>query len=88
MNDLKLRIGYGVTGNQEIGNYGFVASYNTGVYPFGNNNSTALVSTTLSNPNIHWEEVRQANFGVDMSCSIRVSAFHWMLISRIRTICW
>ena len=67
MNDLKLRVGYGVTGNQEIGNYGFVASYNTGVYPFGNNNSTALVSTTLSNPNIHWEEVRQANFGVDMS---------------------
>ena len=49
VNDLKLRIGYGVTGNQEIGNYGFVASYNTGVYPFGNNNSTALVSTTLSN---------------------------------------
>ena len=34
MNDLKLRVGYGVTGNQEIGNYGFVASYNTGVYPF------------------------------------------------------
>ena len=67
MNDLKLRIGYGVTGNQEIGNYGFVASYNTGIYPFGNNNSTALVSTTLSNPNIHWEEVRQTNFGVDMS---------------------
>ena len=67
MNDLKLRVGYGVTGNQEIGNYGFVASYNTGVYPFGNNNSTALVSTTLSNPNIHWEEVRQTNFGVDMS---------------------
>lgn len=33
MNDLKLRVGYGVTGNQEIGNYGFVASYNTGVYP-------------------------------------------------------
>ena len=28
---------------------------------------SALVSTTLSNPNIHWEEVRQTNFGVDMS---------------------
>ena len=26
-----------------------------------------MVSTTLSNPNIHWEEVRQTNFGVDMS---------------------
>ena len=66
-NDLKLRVGYGVTGNQEIGNYGFVATYNTGIYPFGNNNVTSLVSQTLSNPNIHWEEVRQANLGIDMS---------------------
>lgn len=66
VNDLKLRLGYGVTGNQEIGNYGFVATYNTGTYPFGGNNSTALVSSTLSNPNIHWEEVRQTNFGVDL----------------------
>ena len=67
LHSLKLRGSWGKLGNQEIGNYGFVASYNTGVYPFGNNNSTALVSTTLSNPNIHWEEVRQTNFGVDMS---------------------
>jgi hypothetical protein len=42
MNDLKLRIGYGVTGNQEIGNYGFVASYNTGVYPFAKTTSCCL----------------------------------------------
>lgn len=66
VNDLKIRLGYGVTGNQEIGNYAFVATYNTGTYPFGTNNSTALVSSTLSNPNIHWEEVRQTNFGIDL----------------------
>ena len=66
VNDLKVRFGYGVTGNQEIGNYAFVATYNTGTYPFGTNNSTALVSSTLSNPNIHWEEVRQTNFGIDL----------------------
>ena len=66
VNDLKVRLGYGVTGNQEIGNYAFVATYNTGTYPFGTNHSTALVSSTLSNPNIHWEEVRQTNFGIDL----------------------
>lgn len=66
VNDLKVRLGYGVTGNQEIGNYAFVATYNTGTYPFGTNNSTALVSSTLSNSNIHWEEVRQTNFGIDL----------------------
>lgn len=53
INDLKIRAGYGVTGNQNIGNYGFVATYNTSVYPLNGENNTALVSTTLSNPNIH-----------------------------------
>ncbi len=67
INDLKIRAGYGVTGNQNIGNYGFVATYNTSVYPFNGENNTALVSTTLSNPNIHWEEVRQTNIGIDLS---------------------
>ncbi|MBP1613511.1 MAG: Outer rane cobalamin receptor protein [Bacteroidetes bacterium] len=69
INDLKVRAGYGVTGNQEIGNYGYVATYNTGVYPFGttSTDATALVSTTLSNPNIHWEEVAQANIGADLA---------------------
>ena len=67
INDLKLRVGYGVTGNQSIGNYGFIATYNTSVYPFNGENNTALVSTTLSNPDIHWEEVRQTNIGFDLS---------------------
>lgn len=67
ISDLKLRAGYGVTGNQNIGNYGFLATYNTSVYPFGGKDNTAIVSTTLSNPNIHWESVRQTNVGFDLS---------------------
>jgi len=67
INDFKFRIGYGVTGNQNIGNYGYIASYNTGVYSFNGNPVTALVSSTLANPNIHWEQVSQSNIGVDMS---------------------
>lgn len=68
INDLKLRIGYGVTGSQaSVSNYGYLASYNTSVYPFGNPsvNQSALVSLTLSNPYIHWEEVAQSNIGFD-----------------------
>lgn len=67
INDLKLRVGYGVTGNQSIGNYAYIATYNTGVYPFNGTNNTALVSTTLSNPDLHWEEIRQTNIGIDIS---------------------
>lgn len=70
VNDLKIRAGYGVTGSQaSVGNYSYLASYNTSVYPFGvsGNNQTALVSSTLANPYIHWEEVAQANIGFDVS---------------------
>lgn len=70
VNDLKVRAGYGVTGSQaSVGNYSYLASYNTSVYPFGisNGNQTALVSSTLANPYIHWEEVAQTNIGFDAS---------------------
>lgn len=70
INDLKVRAGYGVTGSQaSVGNYSYLASYNTSVYPFGisSGNQTALVSSTLANPYIHWEEVAQTNIGFDTS---------------------
>lgn len=70
INDLKVRAGYGVTGSQaSVGNYSYLASYNTSVYPFGisSGNQTALVSSTLANPYIHWEEVVQTNIGFDAS---------------------
>lgn len=70
INDLKVRAGYGVTGSQaSVGNYSYLASYNTSVYPFGisSGNQTALVSSTFANPYIHWEEVAQTNIGFDAS---------------------
>ena len=70
INDLKVRAGYGVTGSQaSVGNYSYLASYNTSVYPCGisSGNQTALVSSTLANPYIHWEEVAQTNIGFDAS---------------------
>ncbi|HRN15879.1 MAG TPA: TonB-dependent receptor, partial [Xylanibacter oryzae] len=53
LSDLKIRAGYGVTGSQaSVGNYSYMATYNTSVYPFGTSGKeqSALVSTTLSNP--------------------------------------
>ncbi len=68
LSDLKIRIGYGVTGSQaSVSNYGYLPSYSTSVYPlgFGGKEQPALVSSSLANPNIHWEEVAQANIGFD-----------------------
>jgi TonB-linked SusC/RagA family outer membrane protein len=68
LNDLKIRMGYGVTGSQaSVSNYSYMATWNTSVYPLGTseNEQTALISTTLANPNIHWEQVAQTNIGFD-----------------------
>lgn len=75
VNDLKLRAGYGMTGSQaSVSNYGYLATYETSVYPFGQfsadpeaMNQYALIYRTLANPDIHWETVSQANVGFDMT---------------------
>ena len=75
VNDLKLRVGYGMTGSQaSVSNYGYLASYDTSVYPFGPYaadptlmNQYALISASLANPDIHWETISQANVGFDMA---------------------
>ncbi|MBR1872628.1 MAG: SusC/RagA family TonB-linked outer membrane protein, partial [Bacteroidales bacterium] len=66
-NYLKLRLGYGITGNQEIGDYTFASVYGTGQYSFNGNVVNSLVAEKLSNPDIHWEEVEQYNVGLDFA---------------------
>lgn len=65
VNDLKLRFGYGVTGNQEIGNYAFASAYNTVLYNFNNTYVSAVVPTVLPNTNVKWEGQEQFNIGID-----------------------
>lgn len=67
IDDVKFRAGYGVTGNQEIGNYTFSSTYKTGVYALNGTSVKSLSSITMANPNVHWEEVRQTNVGIDLS---------------------
>jgi len=62
----KIRAGYGVTGNQNIGNYSFASSFNTGIYSFNGTTVSTLVAHKMANPNVHWEEVRQTNIGTDL----------------------
>lgn len=64
---LKLRTGYGVTGNQEIGNYSFASALTTIKYNFNDNLVNAVVPYVMPNPNVRWESQQQANIGFDAS---------------------
>ncbi len=66
INNLKLRAGYGITGNQEIGNYSFSSSYNTYLYNFNNTFVSAVLPTVLPNPNVKWEGQEMINAGFDL----------------------
>ena len=65
INDLKLRAGYGVTGNQNIGNYSFASSLNIAQYNFNNNIAPIVYPLVLPNSNVQWEQVEQSNIGID-----------------------
>ena len=67
INSMKVRAGYGVTGNQEIGNYLFASALQTIKYNFNNSIVNAVVPLMMPNPNVQWEEQKQANIGIDAS---------------------
>ncbi len=67
---LKLRVSYGLLGNQDIGNYPYTATVNTGYgYYLGDNKelTSGVAQTSLSNSNIGWESSKQFDVGVDLS---------------------
>jgi TonB-linked SusC/RagA family outer membrane protein len=65
LSDMKIRAGFGVTGNQEIGNYTFASALQTIKYTFNGQVVTAVVPTVMPNPNVQWEEQQQSNIGID-----------------------
>jgi len=68
VSDLKVRIGYGGTGNQEIGNYRYMSTLSVnqlgGAY-FGNQYYLRYNAITIPNPGLQWEQTNQTNVGVD-----------------------
>ena len=62
LSNLKLRAGWGMTGNENIGNYGFGSSLVTELSAFGN----AVRNSQYSNPMLQWEATTQYNIGIDL----------------------
>ena len=76
LDQLKLRGGYGVLGNQEINNYQYVSVVTTGInYPDGNGGLIqGAFPKEFANPDIKWEETAMTNIGIDfMALNNRLS---------------
>lgn len=67
LDQLKLRGGYGVLGNQDIDNYQYSSTITTGInYPDGNGGLLqGAFPKNFANPDIKWEETAMTNVGID-----------------------
>lgn len=66
--NLKLRVGYGTTGNNAIESNMYATSYGSGHYGInGSDYITYVPGNTLGNKNLKWEETRTTNIGLDFS---------------------
>lgn len=64
--DLKLRVGYGVTGSQPKDPFLGVAMLKYGSYAFVNRNwIQTIVPASNPNPDLKWEEKKETNIGLD-----------------------
>ena len=76
LDQLKLRLGVGVTGNAAVGPYGTLGVISSYWMPFSTGNSQIFVtnepyytsgSNSMPNKNLGWEKTTQWNFGIDFS---------------------
>lgn len=68
--DLKLRVSYGLTGNQEIGDYSYLSFISNVRYPFGGANPALQVGGVpagISNLGLGWEKNKQLDAGIDFA---------------------
>ncbi|MGB4575364.1 MAG: TonB-dependent receptor [Paludibacter sp.] len=70
LSNLKLRVSYGLTGNNNIAQYSYMNTLNTTNYVTGSGNGNLMAglasnSSFLGNPDITWEQTAEANYGID-----------------------
>lgn len=68
--DAKVRIGYGATGNNRVGDFSYLSSMNfvNNNYSFGDATpSVGAIANALGNGDLKWETTRQTNLGIDLS---------------------
>lgn len=67
LSNLKIRVSYGVSGNNNIGrNYGYLGLLNVSNYVDANKKLPGLVPGSLANDQLSWEKSKQTNIGIDL----------------------
>jgi len=66
VSNLKLRLGWGVVGNDRISNYLSMDLYTQGKYGYGNSIVTVLSPKQLANKDLKWEASQSTNIGIDL----------------------
>jgi TonB-linked SusC/RagA family outer membrane protein len=67
LSDLKIRVSYGVNGNNNIGNYSPIATLGSYGYVLGTTQGAVIgqAPNVLANPNLQWEKSQTYDGGVD-----------------------
>ena len=63
INNLKLRFGWGATGNQNVQDWAYIALLATKPTPWGN----GVLNGNTANPNLKWETTYSTNLGLDIN---------------------
>jgi len=66
ISNLKLRASYGVSGNQEIGQYQSIPQYQANTTVLSGANQSTLLPSYIGNPNLKWEKSVQGDVGVEL----------------------
>ncbi|PGH38309.1 MAG: SusC/RagA family TonB-linked outer membrane protein, partial [Candidatus Nephrothrix sp. EaCA] len=65
--DLKIRVGYGVTGNQAISPYSAVSKYDPVPFVYNGNYVLGYALQALGNNRLRWESTEQVDVGIDIA---------------------
>ena len=66
ISNLKVRGSYGVSGNQEIGQYESLAQIQPNTTVLNGANQSTLLPSYIGNPNLKWERSIQADLGIEL----------------------
>ncbi len=66
ISNLKLRASYGISGNQEIGQYRSIAQYSANTTVLSGANQSTLNPEYIGNPNLKWERSLQGDVGIEL----------------------
>lgn len=67
VSNLKLRLSYGATGNNQIPNYGSIGVLGYSSYVSSGTVNQGIYTSNFADKNLKWEKTGQTNFGVDLS---------------------